>query len=188
MGAIHVPEPKPYHGYFRWPKVHEDIKNSIPDYDINDPRTWPLISLDQVKDHLRCQSWPPHGVAYSKEAMETILIAKPTLKEHMKCRMKISLNQNSYWQGFRYYPFNYASDGSLRLRVGIPKAEYDLWKSYETPPTTMQRKRKEAATVNMPRTEDTPRTEHTPRIEDTPRIEHTPRTETTPSAKDTPGT
>jgi hypothetical protein len=198
MGAIHVPEPKPFSGKFKWKRLQREFKGCIPAYEINDPRTWPLITLTHLKNHLGNRSLPPPlGVAYSVEAIEALQIAQPKFKDYMESILvSQSGNHKSLCEGFLRWPFNYTSKGTLRKRIGIPKPDWELWASQHPGAHTkaIQKRSIETATVAAKSRDDTTKSQdivglnratniqETPEPEDAPTIGVTPRLKETPSS------
>jgi hypothetical protein len=180
MGAVHVPEPRQYDGAFKWRKVHPMIKETKPDYDINDRRTWTLVTLIHLKHHLGHANLPPEGLVYSKEAMEALHKAQPAQKRCVESPHAVE-GKKTYCYGFLMWPFNYASNGSLRERIGIPKAEFELWMSRKGRPHTkaIQERRMETTYDGAKRKDDTLSIGDSAGVNCVPRIQNTPRTQDT---------
>lgn len=105
--------------------LHQHIKQYQDDYDEKDPKTWPVMTSDRVKENSKSTKRPLSGVAYSTNALVS---ANPQWSfSHNSTPVQTVLPGEIFSQGWISYPFNFSMHGYLRLRIGIPKADYELW-------------------------------------------------------------
>ncbi|CAN9139966.1 unnamed protein product [Alternaria sp. RS040] len=124
---------------FPW-KVYSlryDITTAIPDYEEDNPRTWPLIR-DAVTTEYR-PTVPPKYLAYDQTLIKSFeRLQGPPSRPSRTSKYLTNL--------FLYYPFNYDRHGQLREHPHITSDELEEWKRQmsRTVPTT----KKEAVTKN----------------------------------------
>tara|TARA_R110002003_G_scaffold70_29_gene6578 strand:+ start:2832 stop:3656 length:825 start_codon:yes stop_codon:yes gene_type:complete len=134
MAATYVAEPKAYVGKFKWGLLglYDDIKASVSNYDIRDPRTWPLIkSLGVPIRSEEIYQQLPIGVAYSKECMDYVLRSDCWGRSVPPGRCTNIVNpagkRTFTTSRFLYHPYNFTREGKLRERFGIRKDEFEFW-------------------------------------------------------------
>ena len=131
MGQSYIAEPASFAGEFSWQGeiLRKNIREVQPDYDLYDPRTWPLITTLHAIDvqPTTTQSIPPIGVAYGDRNMEELgtLMEMSTRADTVAYVQRRMIN----WR-FRYYPFNFTKEGKTRERIGIPKADFEYWMEF----------------------------------------------------------
>lgn len=113
------------------PTLRDSIKTTVPDYNEDDPKTWPLAFSNHHEGR-----WPtlasfeklPTGVAFTQAQMDMILKLSPTAIPAPFENVKNAFLKFVTWNArFIAHPFNFARDGTRRSRVGIPGADYNTW-------------------------------------------------------------
>jgi hypothetical protein len=73
-------------------------------------------------------------VAYDRVELKHFLNAISQNSSFIPAQADITTHQLRPWETinsrFLLYPFNFDEEGSLRTHVGIPKADYELWKAF----------------------------------------------------------
>jgi len=97
-----------------------------PDYDRDDPRTWPLIkNVCRTERELEImkEEFPAVRLAYDQGITDYLRLLPP-LK---KTRWHLANACPDVSIRFAGYPFNFDKEGVMRRYPHIPKAEYDEW-------------------------------------------------------------
>ena len=109
-----------YEGTFSFvsSRLYDNIRYAMPDYDKNDPKTWPYVTLAAIEKHRPYQGYPdlPAGVAYQRsitKRYEDMYSAKERIQS-------ASMNGSFY----KRYPFNYDEHDEPKEKVGMSMAEY----------------------------------------------------------------
>lgn len=135
----HLPQPlkmsnedtKPYgdwNGDFTWDghflRMH--IKTVTQKYDMEDPRTWPLVhgvvATGDGVDH-RKTKLPPQYMVYDQDLIKTLNEYRPLQGSRAKSGRQ---RKNDATSRFLFYPFNYDRWGQLRAHPHIPPDDLEL--------------------------------------------------------------
>ena len=136
MDQLYVPEPAEVPERFKGGdkiELARAISAVKPGYNLRDPRTWPRI--DHPVELLATNSFgvqalnplPPRFVAYSSDDMAHMLLDPYSAMARADRKFIIRYPKKSPNRRFCFYPFNFTKSGSLRVSVGIPKAEFEYW-------------------------------------------------------------
>jgi hypothetical protein len=128
MVYLHASELAVYRGVFSWsdPTLRENIKHSVPDYDVKDPRTWPIVNLPDPRTSAQYVTSVPSSVIYGRihgygHNLSDLFLPSTRMAQHATDKTR-TMN----WR-FRHYPFNFMRDGEVRRGFGIPKDDFDYW-------------------------------------------------------------
>ncbi|KAF2036690.1 hypothetical protein EK21DRAFT_52211 [Setomelanomma holmii] len=116
-----------YTGGFSWDAstLQADIKSIMPEYDCNDPWTWPLITTGSLEISLRyrCHGKQhlPFGAVYEPELVK--LFTTHHNDEELIVR-KTSSGKKTLRRYFYYFPFAYDRSGRTTIREMMTSAAY----------------------------------------------------------------
>jgi myosin heavy subunit len=119
-----------YTGRFSWiaANLHSYIKEVRPDYNSNDPKTWPLVTTERLQQILgRTYSGRqllPLGVAYERDAVQLCVSRNPDKIVEVKRTDDTIDLMNLHFQNF---PFIYNRFGQRRSFEYMPADQYVWW-------------------------------------------------------------
>lgn len=117
-----------WNGDFTWDghflRMH--IKTVTQKYDMEDPRTWPLVhgvvATGDGVDH-RKTKLPPQYMVYDQDLIKTLNEYRPLQGSRAKSGRQ---RKNDATSRFLFYPFNYDRWGQLRAHPHIPPDDLEL--------------------------------------------------------------
>ncbi|OAG20678.1 hypothetical protein CC77DRAFT_1008716 [Alternaria alternata] len=127
-----------WHGYF----LRTHIKTVTPEYNMNDPSTWPLIrkviATGNQADHSKT-TVPPEYLVYDQNLVRGFRRLQNTQGK--------SVETSQYMRNlFLHYPFNYDRHGKLREHLHITPNELEEWKKQMS--CAVPTRKQEAVTKN----------------------------------------
>ncbi|KAI4951692.1 hypothetical protein J4E86_007108 [Alternaria arbusti] len=127
-----------YEGTFSFvsSRLYASIKRVIPNYDKDDPKTWPYVTLSTIEKLRPYHGYPdlPTGVAYQREAMKRYESMYTPQERAIAASVNGPLHQR--------YPYNYDRFDEPKEKVGMSGAEYRSYMANTTPMPSTPRERK----------------------------------------------
>lgn len=103
-----------------------DIQSINPDYQLNDPSTWPLLTdatPTDTDEEYYVDKAPPRWLAYRQDIMYEAKHTTSVLRLHPYFK-----DTHGVWHSrFFDYPFNFDKTGTFRTHAHLPQEELAIW-------------------------------------------------------------
>jgi hypothetical protein len=107
--------------------LQQNVKAADPDYDPDDPKTWPVITLEHVNQHILGyfgNTLLPPCVAYERKLIDMCVARNPDNYIEVECSDGITIVRSMY---FHHFPFVYNIRGKKRNSEYMHADDYTSW-------------------------------------------------------------